>query len=65
MVEGFHRDVMKLGVEGMTGRLLGYKTNALLRRYLGLRIERYEERVGMADWWRIEAPLVRMVGRKE
>ena len=30
VVEGFHRDVMKLGIEGMTGGLLGYKTNALL-----------------------------------
>jgi 2-polyprenyl-3-methyl-5-hydroxy-6-metoxy-1,4-benzoquinol methylase len=65
VVEGFHRDVMKMGIEGMTGGLLGYKTNALLRAYLGLRIERYEERVAMADWRRIEAPIVRMVGRKE
>jgi hypothetical protein len=64
-VEGFHRDVMKMGIEPVTGGLLGYKTNALLRHYLPLRIERYEERVALADWRRIEAPLVRMVARKE
>jgi SAM-dependent methyltransferase len=65
VVEGFHRDVMKMGIQGMTGGLLGYKTNALLRHYLGLKIERYEETVAMADWRRIEAPLVRMAARKE
>ena len=37
----------------------------LLRKYLELRIERYEERIAMADWRRIEAPVVRMVARKE
>jgi SAM-dependent methyltransferase len=65
VIEGFHRDVMKLGIEGMTGGLLGYKTNALLRKYLELKVERYEETVAMADWRRIEAPLVRLVARKE
>lgn len=65
VIEGFHRDVMKLGIDGLTGGLLGYKTNALLRKYLELRVERYEEVVAMADWRRIEAPLVRMVARKE
>lgn len=65
VIEGFHRDVMKMGIDGFTGGLLGYKTNALLKKYLELRIERYEEAVGMADWRRIEAPLVRMVARKE
>jgi SAM-dependent methyltransferase len=65
VVEGFHRDVMKLGIEGTTGGRVGYKTNALLRKYLELRIERYEETMAVADWWRIEAPIVRMVARKE
>jgi SAM-dependent methyltransferase len=65
VIEGFHRDVMKLGIDGLTGGLLGYKTNALLRKYLELRIELYEERIAMADWRRIEAPVVRMVARKE
>jgi SAM-dependent methyltransferase len=65
VVEGFHRDVMKLGVEGMTGGLLGYKTNALLRHFLPLRVERYEDCIALADWRRIEAPIVRMVARKE
>jgi len=64
VVEGFHRDVMKLGIEGMTGGLLGYKTNALLRHFSQLRIERYEDCVTLADWRRIEAPIVRMVARK-
>jgi SAM-dependent methyltransferase len=65
VIEGFHRDVMKLGIEGLTGGLLGYKANTLLRKYLELRVERYEECVAMADWRRIEAPLVRLVARKE
>ena len=65
VIEGFHRDVMKLGIEGLTGGLLGYKSNALLRHYLQLRIERYEECVALADWRRIEAPVVRLVARKE
>lgn len=64
VVEGFHRDVMKLAVEGMTGGLLGYKTNALLRHFLPLRVERYEDCIALADWRRIEAPVVRMVARK-
>jgi SAM-dependent methyltransferase len=64
VVEGFHRDVMKLGIEGMTGGLLGYKTNALLRQFLPLRVELYEDRIALADWRRIEAPVVRMVARK-
>jgi SAM-dependent methyltransferase len=64
VIEGFHRDVMKMGIEGLTGGLLGYKTNALLRKYLELKIKRYEETVAMADWRRIEAPLVRLVAWK-
>jgi SAM-dependent methyltransferase len=64
VVEGFHRDVMKLGIEGMTGGQLGYKTNALLRHFLPLRVERYEDRIALADWRGIEAPIVRMVARK-
>ena len=65
VVEGFHRDVMSLGVSGLTGGLLGYQTNALLRHFPLLRIERYEDCVAMADWRRIQAPIVRMVARKE
>ena len=65
VIEGFHRDVMKLGIDGLTGGLLGYKTNALLRKYLELKVERYEETIALADWRRIEAPLVRLVARKE
>lgn len=65
VVEGFHRDVMSMGIEGMTGGLLGYKTNALLRHFLQLRVERYEDRIALADWRRIQAPIVRMVARKD
>jgi len=65
VIEGFHRDVMKLGIEGLTGGLLGYKSNALLRHYLPLRVQRYEECVALADWRRIEAPIVRLLARKE
>lgn len=65
VVEGFHRDVMKEGIDGLSGGLLGYTSNALLRHYLALRILRYQETRGMADWRRIDAPLVRMVARKE
>ena len=64
VIEGFHRDVMKLGIEGLTGGLLGYKTNAVLRKYLDLKIELYQEIKAMADWRRIEAPLVRLVAVK-
>jgi SAM-dependent methyltransferase len=65
VVEGFHRDVMKEGVDGLSGGLLGYTSNTLLRHYLGLRVLRYEETRGLADWRRIDAPLVRLVARKE
>jgi hypothetical protein len=64
VVEGFHRGVMECGLSGLTGGLLGYQTNALPRHFLGLRIERYEDRVALADWRQIEAPIVRMVARK-
>jgi SAM-dependent methyltransferase len=64
VVEGFHRDVMQEGVDGLSGGLLGYTSNALLRHYLPLRILRYEEARGVADWRRIDAPLVRLVARK-
>jgi len=65
VVEGFHRDVMQEGIEGLTGGLLGYTSNALLRHFLPLRVLRYEETRGLADWRRIDAPLVRFVGRRE
>ena len=65
VVEGFHRDVMQLGISGLTGGLLGYQTNALLRHFQALRVERYEDRIALADWRQIEAPIVRMVARQE
>jgi SAM-dependent methyltransferase len=65
VVEGFHRDVMREGIEGLEGGLLGYTTNALLRHFLALRVLRYEELRGLADWRRIDAPLVRLVARRE
>jgi len=63
VVEGFHRDVMKEGVDGLTGGLLGFTTNALLRQYLSLRVLLYQETRAPADWRRINAPLVRFVGQ--
>jgi SAM-dependent methyltransferase len=65
VIEGFHRDIMKLGIEGLTGGLLGYNTNALLRKFQDLRVERYEDTQALADWRRIEAPIVRLIARKE
>jgi len=64
VIEGFHRDVMQEGIDGLSGGLLGYTSNALLRHYLALRILRYEEARGLADWRRIDAPLVRLIARK-
>jgi 2-polyprenyl-3-methyl-5-hydroxy-6-metoxy-1,4-benzoquinol methylase len=65
VVEGFHRDVMKLGVEALGGGVCGYTTNSLLRHFPRLRVERYEDRMGLGEWRMIEAPIVRMVARKE
>jgi SAM-dependent methyltransferase len=65
VVEGFHRDVMKEGIDGLTGGLLGYTSNALLRHFLPLRVLRYEETRGLSDWRKIDAPLVRFVARKD
>jgi 2-polyprenyl-3-methyl-5-hydroxy-6-metoxy-1,4-benzoquinol methylase len=65
VVEGFHRDVMNLGVETVDGGLLGYKTNALLRHFLALRIEKYEDRPTFGDWQNRETPIVRLLARKE
>ena len=64
VAEGFHRDVMKEGIDGLTGGLLGFTSNALLRHYLSLRVLLYQETRGLADWRRIDAPLVRLVARK-
>jgi hypothetical protein len=64
VVEGFHRDVTTLGIAGLTGGTLGYQSNALLHHFQDLRIVRYEDRIALADWWGIAAPIVRMVARK-
>jgi SAM-dependent methyltransferase len=64
VVEGFHRDVMNYGARTLDGKPLGYQTNALLRHFLALRIERYEDRIGFGDWQNRETPVVRMLARK-
>jgi 2-polyprenyl-3-methyl-5-hydroxy-6-metoxy-1,4-benzoquinol methylase len=65
VVEGFHRDVMKLGADAVSEGELGYQTNALLRAFGGLRIEHYEDRMAFGDWMNRQAPIVRMVAKKE
>jgi hypothetical protein len=64
VVEGFHRDVMQHGAKTLDGKPLGFQTNALLRHFLGLRIERYEDTFGFGDWQNRDMPVVRMLARK-
>ena len=65
VVEGFHRDVMNYGAMTLDGKPLGYQTNALLRHFLSLRIELYEDRIGFGDWQNRDVPIVRMLARKQ
>jgi SAM-dependent methyltransferase len=64
VVEGFHRDLNRLGVQG---GYIGYRSNELPKAFDRLRIVRYEDTVGRADWERSgrEAPIVRFVAVKE
>jgi hypothetical protein len=63
VVEGFHRDLNRLGVQG---GYIGYRSNELPRAFDRLRILRYEDTVGPADWERSgqEAPVVRFIAVK-
>jgi SAM-dependent methyltransferase len=64
VVEGFHRDLNRVGLQG---GYIGYRSNELLRAFDRLRVLRYEDTVGPADWERSgqEVPVVRFVAVKE
>ena len=64
VVEGFHRDLNRRGLEGGP---LGYRSNELLRAFDRLRVVYYEDTVGPADWERSgqEAPIVRFAAVRE
>jgi SAM-dependent methyltransferase len=64
VVEGFHRD---LGRPGLQGGPIGYQTNELLRAFDRLRVLHYEDTLGPADWDRSgqAVPIVRFIGVRE
>jgi SAM-dependent methyltransferase len=64
VVEGFHRDLNRQGLQGGN---IGYRSNELLRAFDRLRVLQYEDTVGPADWERNgrEAPIVRFIGVRE
>ena len=64
VVEGFHRDLNRQGLQGAD---IGYKSNELLKAFDRLRVLHYEDTVGPADWERSgrEAPVVRFIAVRE
>ena len=64
MIENFARDVNRPGRVG--GAPLGYAANELLQVFNGLRVHRYEDTTGVADWGRQTAtvPVVRFLAEK-
>src|SRR4029453_4167964 len=64
VVEGFHRDLNRKGLQGGD---IGYRSNKLLRAFDRLRVLYYEDTVGPADWERSgqEAPVVRFIAVRE
>jgi SAM-dependent methyltransferase len=64
VVEGFHRDLNRLGVQG---EYIGYHSNELLKAFERLRVLYYEDTVAAADWERSgqEAPVVRFLAVRE
>jgi SAM-dependent methyltransferase len=60
VVEGFHRDLNRLGVQG---DYVGYQSNELLKAFDRLRVLYYEDTIAAADWERSgqEAPIVRFI----
>jgi hypothetical protein len=64
VVEGFHRDLNRVGVQGGP---IGYRSNELLRAFDRLRVLRYEDAIGPADWERSghEVPIVRFLAVKD
>lgn len=64
VVEGFHRDLNRRGVQG---EYFGYHSNELLKVFGRLRVLYYEDTVAAADWERSgqEAPIVRFLAVRE
>jgi SAM-dependent methyltransferase len=64
VVEGFHRDFNRRGVQGA---YFGYHSNELLKAFDRLRVLYYEDTIAPADWERSgqEAPIVRFLAVKE
>jgi SAM-dependent methyltransferase len=64
VVEGFHRDLKRVGV---LGGALGYQSNELLKAFARLRVLYYEDTIAAADWERSghEAPIVRFLAVRE
>jgi len=64
VVEGYHRDVDRQGVQGGP---VGYRSNELLQAFGRLRTLYYEDTVGVADWERSgrEVPIVRFNAVRE
>jgi 2-polyprenyl-3-methyl-5-hydroxy-6-metoxy-1,4-benzoquinol methylase len=64
VVEGFHRDLNR---QGLQGSYMGYQSNELLKAFNRLRVLHYEDTVGPADWGRSghEAPIVRFIAVRE
>lgn len=64
VVEGFHRDFNRRGVQG---EYFGYQSNELLKAFARLRVLYYEDTIAAADWERSgqEAPIVRFLAVRE
>ena len=61
VVEGIHRDVAKLNLDG---EKYGHRSNDLIRYFAKLRVRHYEDRMDKADWERSggkPVPIVRML----
>ena len=64
VVEGFHRDLNRRGVQG---EYFGYQSNELLKAFARLRVLYYEDTIAAADWERSgqEMPIVRFLAVRE
>ena len=64
VVEGFHRDLNRRGVQG---EYFGYQSNELLKAFERLRVLYYEDTITAADWEPSgqEAPIVRFLAVRE
>ena len=64
VVEGFHRDLNRRGVQG---EFFGYQSNELLKAFERLRVLYYEDTIAAADWEPSgqAAPIVRFLAVRE